>query len=131
MPWQAPAIAPVIAAIVSLSPPSEAAVRHACQGSWGCSARTANAAGTDSCVGKQVQGSSLPDPAPPGEQPTGEIFTIDTATAGQQRVGREQCLLRLVGDRADRQPRCDHMVCGRLAKPVEDTEARSDLFLRH
>jgi hypothetical protein len=53
------------------------------------------------------------------------------ATAGQQSVGHEQCLLRVVGDRADRQPRCDHVVCGRLAKPVEDTEARSDLFGRH
>jgi hypothetical protein len=32
MPWQAPAIALVIAAIVSLSPPSEAAVRRALPG---------------------------------------------------------------------------------------------------
>ena len=33
-PWQAPAMAPAIAAIVSLSPPSEAAVRQTCHGSF-------------------------------------------------------------------------------------------------
>ena len=47
-PWQAPQMAPVIAAIVSQSPPREAATRQASQGSPGMAAATANAAGTDS-----------------------------------------------------------------------------------
>ncbi len=53
-PWQAPAIAPVIAAIVSQSPPSEAAIRQARHGSAGTAASTANAAGTDSWVARLV-----------------------------------------------------------------------------
>ena len=53
-PWQAPAIAPAMAAIVSQSPPSEAASRQARQGSSGTAASTANAAGTDSWVARLV-----------------------------------------------------------------------------
>src|ERR1700724_3663749 len=54
-PWQAPAIAPTMAAIVSLSPPSEAARRHASH-AWPSplARRTAKAAGTDSCVATLV-----------------------------------------------------------------------------
>ena len=51
-PWQAPQIAPVMAAIVSQSPPSEAAIRQASQGSSMPAAATANAAGTDSWVAR-------------------------------------------------------------------------------
>jgi hypothetical protein len=54
LPWQAPAIAPAIAAIVSLSPPREAASRHARQGSSGTADSTPNAAGTDSMVARLV-----------------------------------------------------------------------------
>ena len=43
-----------LAAIVSVSPPSPAAVRHACHGSCGCRAAIANAAGTASCVATPV-----------------------------------------------------------------------------
>ena len=53
-PWQAPAIAPAIAAIVSVSPPSDAASRHARHGSSGTALSTANAAGTDSWVARLV-----------------------------------------------------------------------------
>jgi hypothetical protein len=53
-PWQAPAIAPAIAAIVSQSPPSDAASRQACHGSPGTAASTAKAAGTDSWVARLV-----------------------------------------------------------------------------
>ena len=53
-PRQAPATAPAMAAIVSVSPPSEAASRQACHGSSGTAASTANAAGTDSWVAKLV-----------------------------------------------------------------------------
>jgi len=53
-PWQAPAIAPAIAAIVSQSPPSEAASKQARHGSSGTAASTAKAAGTDSWVARLV-----------------------------------------------------------------------------
>jgi hypothetical protein len=54
MPWQAPATAPTMAAIVSQSPPSEAATRQARHGSAGAAASTAKAAGTDSWVARLV-----------------------------------------------------------------------------
>jgi hypothetical protein len=54
MPWQAPATAPTMAAIVSQSPPSEAASRQARHGSSGTAASTANAAGTDSWLARLV-----------------------------------------------------------------------------
>ena len=57
-PWQAPAIAPAIAAIVSVSPPSDAARQQARHGSSGQAASTANAAGTDSWVARLVPTSS-------------------------------------------------------------------------
>ncbi len=41
-------MAPAIAAIVSQSPPSDAASRQACHGSSGTALSTAKAAGTDS-----------------------------------------------------------------------------------
>ena len=47
-PWQAPLTAPAMAAIVSVSPPSEAARQHARHGSSGMTLSTAKAAGTDS-----------------------------------------------------------------------------------
>ena len=53
-PWQAPPIAPAIAAIVSQSPPSDAASRQARHGSPGTALSTANAAGTDSWVARLV-----------------------------------------------------------------------------
>src|SRR5215472_1467985 len=53
-PWHAPHIAPVIAAIVSQSPPRDAARRQASQGSPGMAAAAANAAGTDSWVARLV-----------------------------------------------------------------------------
>ena len=53
-PWHAPVTAPAIAAMVSQSPPSEAAIRQASHGSSGLAAATANAAGTDSWVARLV-----------------------------------------------------------------------------
>src|SRR5205807_10444675 len=55
IPWQAPAMAPTMAAIVSLSPPSEAARRHTSHARPSSPARrTAKAAGTDSWVATLV-----------------------------------------------------------------------------
>ena len=80
---------------------------------------------------QQIQGSSFPRTLRPVQQPAREILAVDMATADQQSVGQQQRLLRVIGDRAGWQPRCDHVVCGRFAKPVEDAEAGSDLFMRH
>jgi hypothetical protein len=88
----------------------------------GCHCRTARWT-------QQVQRSAFSCPFRPVEQPTGEIFAVDMATAGEQSVGQQQCLLGVVGDRARRQTCCDQVVSRRLPKPVEDAEVVGDLLM--
>ena len=88
-PWQAPPIAPVIAAIVSQSPPADAAIRQASQGSSGAAASMANAAGTDSWVARLVPTSvstrSSTSPAGrPAVSPVAQVIRAATSAAATQ-----------------------------------------------
>src|SRR5262249_40754976 len=91
-PWQAPQMAPVIAAIVSQSPPKDAAMRQASQGSLGQAAATANAAGTDSWAARPVPtsrdtGSLSPAPPSPVPRPGAQVAHAATAAPGVVRAG--------------------------------------------
>ncbi len=88
-------MAPAIAAIVSQSPPAEAAIRHASHGSSGLAASTANAAGTDSCAARLVPTSAYtasitaPASGPPGQassavSPVAQVIRAATSAAATQ-----------------------------------------------
>ncbi len=83
--------------MVSQSPPSEAAIRHASHGSSGAAASTAKAAGTDSCVARLVPTSeytvsmtaSVPCPGPgpetsPDTSPIAQVIRAATSAAATQ-----------------------------------------------